>query len=61
MSESFAGIAVPEGEPDGLRSAGAELLGLSGALEGAAAKLRGMPGMLSAWRGPRRSPTRAPA
>jgi len=52
MGESYAGITVPEGEPGELRSAGQALSGASGALEGVAAELRGMPGMLGSWQGP---------
>ena len=52
MNESFAGISVPEGDPGELRAAGQVFAGISGALEGAAAELRSLPGMLSAWRGP---------
>jgi hypothetical protein len=52
MSESFAGITVPEGEPGSLRSAAAQLHGVSGGLEGVSTRLRGSPMMLSSWMGP---------
>ena len=41
MSESYAGITVPEGEPDGLRAAAGRFHGLSGSLEGTEAELNG--------------------
>ena len=52
MSESYAGITVPEGEPDGLRAAAGRFHGLSGSLEGTEAELNGMPAALSSWQGP---------
>jgi uncharacterized protein YukE len=52
MSETYAGITVPEGEPDGLRSAAGRFHGLSGSLEGTEAELNGMPAALSSWQGP---------
>ncbi len=52
MSESFAGITVPEGEPGELRSAGQTFAGISGALQGVSSELGALPGLLSAWRGP---------
>ena len=52
MPESFAGITVPDGEPEQVFSAGAVLSGVSGGLEGVSAQLRGMPELLASWRGP---------
>ena len=52
MAESFAGITVPDGEPEELLSAGVTLSGVSGGLEGVGAQLRGMPETLASWRGP---------
>jgi uncharacterized protein YukE len=52
MSETYAGITVPEGEPDGLRAAAGRFHGLSGSLEGTEAELSGMPAALSSWQGP---------
>ena len=61
MSESYAGITVPEGEPGGLRAAASQFTGLAGSLEGASAELRGLPGSLTSWQGPAsvRTPGRA--
>jgi hypothetical protein len=52
MSESFAGITVPEGEPGELRSAAHAFEGAADSLSATASDLEGMPGMLSAWQGP---------
>jgi uncharacterized protein YukE len=52
MSETYAGITVPEGEPDGLRAAAGRFHGLSGSLAGSEAELNGMPAALSSWQGP---------
>jgi hypothetical protein len=52
MSESFAGITVPEGEPGELRSAAHAFEGAADALNATGAQLEGMPGMLTSWQGP---------
>ena len=51
-AESFAGIEVPEGDPGAVRDAAGTFDAVSGGLEGAAAEVRSMPGVLSAWQGP---------
>jgi hypothetical protein len=51
MSESFAGITVPQGEPDGLRDAASSMVGVSGQLDGVAGGLGGLPAQLTTWRG----------
>jgi len=48
MTDSFAGITVPNGEPGSLRSAASSLKGVAGALDGVSQRLRSSPGMLSA-------------
>jgi len=50
-SESFAGITVPQGEPDALHGAAARFRGLSGALEGVKGQLGSLPGDLTSWQG----------
>jgi len=52
MSESFAGITVPDGEPGALRSAAHAFAGAADSLAATASDLEGMPGMLASWRGP---------
>ena len=51
MSESFAGITVPQGEPGGLRDAASSMVGVSGQLDGVAGGLGGLPAELTMWRG----------
>lgn len=51
MSESFAGITVPQGEPGGLRDAASSMVGVSGQLDGVADGLGGLPATLTMWRG----------
>ena len=52
MSESYAGITVPEGEPDGLRAAAARFAGACSSLQAAGAELASMPGSAGPWQGP---------
>ena len=52
MSESYAGITVPEGEPETIRDAAQTFTGVGGGLEGAGADLRSIPGLVSDWQGP---------
>lgn len=49
--DSHAGITVPEGDPDELRSVAATFRGIAGALERQAAGFGALPGELSSWRG----------
>jgi hypothetical protein len=51
MPESFAGITVPEGEPDGVRNAAATFRSLAGGLHGVSGELRGVPGLVADWKG----------
>ncbi len=52
MEDSFAGIAVPEGDSDALESAGRDFRGMASATSGIAVQLRGAPGELGGWLGP---------
>lgn len=52
MAETYAGITVPEGDPDGLRDAAQRMGAVGGALRASASELRGMPTMLGSWQGP---------
>jgi uncharacterized protein YukE len=52
MAESFAGITVPEGEPDTIRDAAQTFHGVAGGLHGASSDLRSVPGLVSDWKGP---------
>jgi uncharacterized protein YukE len=52
MAESFAGITVPEGEPDTIRDAASTFHGVAGGLHGASSDLRSVPGLVSDWKGP---------
>jgi hypothetical protein len=52
MPESFAGITVPEGEPGGLRAAAREFNSLAVEVDGAASRVRGLPGQMASWSGP---------
>jgi hypothetical protein len=52
MPESFAGIAVPEGEPGGLRAAAAEYSAAAAAVDGSAAGISALPGEIGSWQGP---------
>lgn len=52
MEDSFAGIEVPEGEPDALESAGTDFRGMATATSGIATQLQGAPAELSGWLGP---------
>ena len=52
MGESFAGITVPDGEPEGLRTAASSFDGLSGQLSTAGHQLAGLPGSMAGWSGP---------
>lgn len=52
MGESYDGITVPDGDPDGLRAAAHSLHGIAGLLGGTAGRLGGLPGSLAAWQGP---------
>jgi uncharacterized protein YukE len=52
VSDSFAGITVPQGEPGSLRSAASQLKGVSGALDNVSSRLRSSPGLMSSWAGP---------
>jgi hypothetical protein len=51
-SESYAGITVPEGEPDGLRSAGGRFNGLAESLDAVCSELTGLPTAMTSWQGP---------
>lgn len=52
MSESFAGITVPEGQPSALLEAADSFGNVADALSGAAGEVRGMPSTMTAWSGP---------
>jgi len=52
MSDAFAGIEVPQGDPGGLESAAGAFGTIAADLSGAAARLHGMPGELTSWSGP---------
>src|SRR3712207_2386313 len=52
MPESYAGITVPEGEPEGLRTAASQLTGLAASLEGTGGELQSMPSGIPTWQGP---------
>jgi uncharacterized protein YukE len=52
MAESYAGITVPEGEPDTIRDAASTFHGVAGGLHGASSDLRSVPGLVSDWKGP---------
>ncbi len=52
MPESFAGIEVPQGEPDTLRSAAKRLSTVADELGTAAREMHGMPAHIGAWAGP---------
>src|SRR4051794_6938852 len=52
MAESFAGITVPEGNPDTIRDAATTFTGVAGGLHGAGADLRSIPGLVADWKGP---------
>jgi uncharacterized protein YukE len=51
VSQSFAGITVPQGEPGGLRDAASSMIGVSGQLDGVADGLGGLPSQLTMWQG----------
>ena len=52
MAESFAGITVPEGEPETIRHAAQTFHGVAGSLHGASGDLRSVPGLVADWQGP---------
>jgi hypothetical protein len=52
MTDTYAGIAVPEGSAGGVESLGTTFDGMAGTLSGAASRLRGMPGGMGNWSGP---------
>lgn len=52
MGESFAGITVPDGDPDGLRDAARGMGVAASALHESAREVEGMPSMLGSWQGP---------
>lgn len=52
MAESFAGITVPEGEPETIRDAATTFRGVAGGLHGASSDLRSVPGLVADWQGP---------
>jgi hypothetical protein len=52
MSESYAGITIPEGEPGALRAAAGRFGAMAGALSGVSAELTGLPGSITSWIGP---------
>jgi hypothetical protein len=52
MSDSFAGITVPDGDPGALESAAAQFGTVASTLSGVSGDLRGMPGSLASWSGP---------
>ena len=49
--ESFEGITVPEGDPDGLRAVGQQLSSLAGAVEAAGAGVSALPNATGGWSG----------
>jgi hypothetical protein len=51
MSESFAGITVPEGDPGGVEGIASALTGMAGAVEAAAAQLNALPAGMGSWQG----------
>jgi uncharacterized protein YukE len=51
MPESFAGITVPEGEPDTVRDAAHTFRGLAGGLHGVSGELQTIPGLVGDWQG----------
>jgi Pertussis toxin, subunit 1 len=52
MSESFAGITVPPGEPGGVRSMASAMVGMAGALQADSMRLRSLPTGMGSWQGP---------
>jgi uncharacterized protein YukE len=52
MPDSFAGITVPEGNPDTIRDAAQTFKGVAGGLHGTGADLRSVPGLVADWKGP---------
>ena len=52
MSDSFAGITVPDGDAGALEAAAGRFTTLGHSLSGIAGELRGMPGSLACWAGP---------
>jgi hypothetical protein len=52
MPDSFAGITVPEGEPDTVRTAAATFRSLAGGLHGVSGELQTVPGLVGSWQGP---------
>lgn len=50
--DSYAGIAVPEGDPEQLRGLGRSYSGLAGAVDSAATVFDALPNELSMWQGP---------
>ncbi len=50
--ESHAGIAVPEGDPEAVRSTAQTFKGMAGSLERSAHGFASLPGELSGWQGP---------
>jgi len=50
--DSFAGIAVPEGDPGALRDAAGRFQTLGHQLSGVSGELRGMPSSMASWAGP---------
>jgi len=51
VSESFAGITVPEGDPGGVEGVASALTGMAGALESAAGQLNALPAGMGSWQG----------
>ena len=51
MAESFAGITVPEGEPDTVRDAAHTFRGIAGGLHGVSGDLQTIPGLVGDWQG----------
>jgi uncharacterized protein YukE len=51
MPESFAGITVPEGEPDTVRDAAQTFRGIAGGLHGVSGDLSTIPGLVGDWQG----------
>ena len=52
MSDSYAGITVPEGEPSALEDAAGRFHAFAGTLTGVSSDLSGMPSVVGSWEGP---------
>jgi hypothetical protein len=52
MSESYAGIVVPEGDPGAMHASAHRFAALAHSMSGVSSDLGGLPGMLTSWQGP---------